>query len=450
MTERSLYNKALAPEAHHPRFKNDTDPGGRMMVFLAAIVLALFCAWPTASRGAGFALIQQGTAAMAQGNAFVAEADDPSAIFYNPAGLNQIKRPQAYVATFLNFPDREFKGLGGTDSETKPRLYHTGAFYLVYPANERVALGLGYFSPFGLGTDWPADWAGRYITTFSQLKTYTLNPVISLKLTDNLPVAGGVNFLYSDVKITRKFPIIPQPLLDGKSDIEGSGTGFGANFGVLYEPVEGLKFGLAYRSPIEVDHGGRLVLSFPAFLRGQLPRSVEGSAKILYPPSLTFGVSISRFKPFTFNVDATWTGWSTYQDLTIKLDQTILVNGRPTSAIVTEKNWHDTWALRFGAGWQVKENIKIRAGYTFDMTPVPASTLEPQVPDSNRHIFAVGSELKIWRLTLAFAYNFILNESRDKDNFYTINGVPLPAPDQANGTYRSHTHSLGLSTTFHF
>ena len=77
------------------------------MVLLAAIVLALLCGWPTVSRGAGFALIQQGTAAMAQGNAFVAEADDPSAIFYNPAGLNQIKRPQAYVATFLNFPDRE-------------------------------------------------------------------------------------------------------------------------------------------------------------------------------------------------------------------------------------------------------------------------------------------------------------------------------------------------------
>ena len=450
MIGRRLNHSPLDSASRSPLKKNDTDPGGGMLVFLAAMVLALACGWPTVSRGAGFALIQQGTAAMAQGNAFVAEADDPSAIFYNPAGLNQIKRPQVYVATFLNYPDRRYHGPGGTDSGTRPRLYHTGAAYVVYPAHEHVALGVGYFSPFGLGTDWPPDWAGRYITTYSKLKTYNLNPVISVKLTDNLSIAGGVNFLYSDVKITRKFPIIPKPLLDGKSDIEGSGTGIGANFGILYEPVQGFKFGLAYRTPIEVNHGGRLVLSFPAFLRGRLPRSVEGSAKILYPPSLTFGVSVNRFKPFTFNVDATWTGWSTYQDLAVRLDQTILVNGRPASALVTEKNWHDAWALRFGAGWQVKENMKIRAGYTFDMTPVPASTMEPQVPDSNRHIFAVGSELKIWRLTLAFAYNFILNESRDKDNLYTLNGVPLPAADQVNGTYKSHTHSLGLSTTFHF
>lgn len=84
------------------------------------------------------------------------------------------------------------------------------------------------------------------------------------------------------------------------------------------------------------------------------------------------------------------------------------------------------------------------------MTPVPDSTLEPQVPDSNRHIFAVGSELKIWRLTLALAYNFILNEPRNKDNLFAVNGVPLPEPAQVNGMYHSHTHSLGLSTTFQF
>ncbi len=450
MAERKPNRAVMDPGARTRRGRTGAGLGGGLAFFLAAMVLGLICGLPSLSQGAGFALIQQGTAAMAQGNAFVAEADDPSAIFYNPAGLTQIKRPQAYVATFLNFPDREYKGPGGGDAETKPRMYHTGAFYLVYPLHDHVVLGLGYFSPFGLGTDWPGDWAGRYITTFSQLKTYTLNPVISLKLNDKLSVAGGVNFLYSDVRLRGKVPIIPQPLLDGKSHLEGSGTGIGANFGVLYEPLQGVKLGLAYRSHIQVEHDGRLVLSFPSFLRGIQPRSVEGSANLVFPPSITFGVSVNRFKPFTFNVDATWTGWSTYKSLDIKLDQPVLVNGRFVTNIATEKNWHDAWALRFGVGYQLKENMKIRAGYTFDMTPVPSSTLEPQVPDSNRHIFALGSELKVWRLTLAFAYNFILNEPRDKDNLIAINNVPLPEPAQVNGTYRSQTHSVGLSTTFHF
>jgi long-chain fatty acid transport protein len=449
MAEKRFNPVSFRPSAClNPHTKGKHNEGW-VTAFLAGLVLTLAWGLPSASEGAGFALVQQGTAAMAQGNAFVAEADDPSAIFYNPAGLNQLKRPQVYLGTFFNYPHRDYHGLKGDTSKTRHVFYDSGSFFLAVPCNSRVALGFGYFTPFGLGSDWPADWGGRYITTFSRLKTYNLNPVISLKLTDNLSVAGGVNFLWSDVRLRRKIPVIPKPLIDGKSDLTGTGMGVGANFGLLYEPLQGVKLGVSYRSPISVDHSGRLELSFPAFVRNT-PRSVGGSAKLLYPPSLTFGVSVNRFQPLTFNVDATWTGWSTYKQLEVKLNQAIPVSGRLASSILTEKNWHDAWALRFGANWRVKENMKIRAGYTFDMTPVPDSTLEPQVADSNRHIFAIGAETKIWKLTLGIAYNFILNEPRHKDNLIAFNGVPLADADQANGRYQSHTHSLGLSTTFQF
>jgi long-subunit fatty acid transport protein len=72
------------------------------------------------------------------------------------------------------------------------------------------------------------------------------------------------------------------------------------------------------------------------------------------------------------------------------------------------------------------------------------------VPDSNRHIFAIGGDLKIRRATLGIAYNFLLNATRYKDNTFTINGLPLPNPYQVNGKYNSTTHSLGLSSKFEF
>ncbi len=72
------------------------------------------------------------------------------------------------------------------------------------------------------------------------------------------------------------------------------------------------------------------------------------------------------------------------------------------------------------------------------------------MPDSNRHILAVGGDLKLKRLTLGIAYNLILNETRHKENTYTINGIPLPLADQANGRYQSITHTLGLSSSFRF
>lgn len=71
--------------------------------------------------------------------------------------------------------------------------YHCASFYIAGPVHDRVAVGLGYFPPFGLGTVWPPTWAGRYITTYSSLKTYNVNPVVSVKVLKNLSLAAGFN-----------------------------------------------------------------------------------------------------------------------------------------------------------------------------------------------------------------------------------------------------------------
>jgi long-chain fatty acid transport protein len=415
-----------------------------VLLMLIAAVISGLCGWTAKAYGAGFALIQQGTAAMAQGNAFVADASDASAIFYNPAGLNQLKTPQVYVGTFLNYPDRNFSG-GGLDSQTNHRLYKSLTTYIAFPVHKRVAVGIGFFSPFGMGTVWPPTWAGRYITTYSSLKTYTLNPAVSVKVLDNLSVAAGVDFLWSRVKLKRKVKV-PFGLPDGEFNLNGDGSGAGYNFGLLYEPVSGIKLGVAYRSKISVNHHGDLTSTLPKPLQSSL---IQGSAGIIYPASLTVGIAYSRLKPFTFEFDTTWTGWSSYSKLKLHLDRPMMVNGVMTNTITTPKNWHDAWAFRFGANYKVWDGFKIRAGYIYDLTPVPDSSFDPQVPDANRHIFTVGGDMKVLkRFTLGIAYNFILVESRTKNNTIVVNGVP--APLQANGNYTSNVQSLGLSCTFQF
>jgi long-chain fatty acid transport protein len=406
---------------------------------------SFLCWWPVAAWGAGFALIQQGTAAMAQGNAFVAEADDASAIFYNPAGLNQLKKPQVYQGFFLNYPDRDYSG-GGQDSETNHRWYKSMTAFCALPVHERVALGIGFFSPFGLGSAWPPTWAGRYITTFSSLKTYSLNPVVSVKTLENLSVAAGFDIMWSDVELKRKSQVLGGMLPDAEINLSGKGQGLGYNLGLLYEPLSGVKLGVSYRSPISVKHNGDLATRLPS----PLPATpvVLGSATIVFPASLTMGLSYSRFTPFTFEFDTTWTGWSSYDKLKVRLDSPILSNGVMTSVLTTPKNWHDAWAFRFGANYEIKKGMKIRAGYIYDLTPVPDSSFDPQVPDANRHIFTVGGDMKIWRFTLGIAYNYILVEGRSKDNTILTNGVP--APLQANGRYNSNIQSLGLSWSFQF
>lgn len=418
---------------------------GNSFVWLILVAVSLLCWCTSAAWGSGFALMQQGTAAMGQGNAFVAEASDASAIFYNPAGLNQLKRAQVYQGVFLNHPDREYSG-GGQDSQTNHRLYSSMTTYIAIPLHDRVAVGIGFFSPFGLGSAWPPTWAGRYITTFSSLKTYNLNPVISVKVLDNLSLAAGFDALWSKVHLKRKTQILGGRLSDGELDYSGDGNGVGYNFGAFYEPLAGVKLGASYRSQIKVKHFGDFTTTLPSPFPAT-PGS-QSSAALVLPPSLTMGISYSQLKPFTFEFDTTWTGWSTYKKLKVNLADPVSANGVLTTTLATPKNWHDAWAFRFGANYEIKEGMKVRAGYIYDLTPVPDSSFDPQVPDANRHIFTVGGDLKIMRFTLGIAYNYILSESRTKNNAIPVNGVP--APLQANGRYNSDVHSLGLSCTFQF
>jgi long-chain fatty acid transport protein len=400
----------------------------------------------TAAGAAGFAILQQGTAAMAQGNAFVAQADDPSAVFYNPAGLMQLKQPEIYFNTVFSSTNRTYTSPGGAYTTAKHEIFAIPAFYGVLPVHERVVLGFGMFSPFGMGTTWPPEWAGRYLTTSSRLKTYNANPVVAVKVLDNLSVAAGLDVLYSSVQIRRRslrmlaFPVLSEM----KNDYEGDGFGLGYNLGLLYEPVEGIKFGVSYRSQIKVTHSGDLRVS--------LTTPVQGDATVVYPPSVTWGVAYSQLKPFVFEFDVTWTGWSTYDNLHLLLKQPIpgTLPGQIMTDISQEKNWFDAFAFRLGANYEVQPGMKVRAGYIYDMTPVPNSSFDPTVPDANRHILTVGGDYQINRFTLGLAYNFILSENRSKANNLGVNGVPLPAALQANGKYKSDNHSLGLSLSCKF
>ena len=61
--------------------------------------------------GEAFRILDQGAAATGQGDAFAAQADDPSALFYNPAGMTQLPGVQVYVGTLI---------VGGNISFTSP------------------------------------------------------------------------------------------------------------------------------------------------------------------------------------------------------------------------------------------------------------------------------------------------------------------------------------------
>src|SRR5476649_2035246 len=80
----------------------------------------------------GFSTQFVGAKALGQGNAFVAEADDPSAVYFNPAGMSQLQGTQLSVgaAGLLPFTDRS--GAGVPDDSMKRELGVLPNFYLTH------------------------------------------------------------------------------------------------------------------------------------------------------------------------------------------------------------------------------------------------------------------------------------------------------------------------------
>ena len=151
----------------------------------------------------GFLIPNQDAFAIGRGNAFAATADNPSAIYYNPAGITQIPNNDLQIGD-LNYLglNVEYHSPIGAEANTKfevipiPQL-----FYTLTPTNLALpfSFGLGIYAPFGLGVKWPEDSHHASQAIDSKLYYFTINPVVAYKVLDSLSVAVGPTFNYSKI-----------------------------------------------------------------------------------------------------------------------------------------------------------------------------------------------------------------------------------------------------------
>src|SRR5690349_1226436 len=119
---KQIYEAALA-EARTPA---DRYP---RKIAAGAVLLGLMSLSGPAVYGVGFRLPNQDPVGIARGNAFAATADNPSAIYYNPAGITQLEGIQAQAGLYLISADTSYTSPSGVKAETDaspqpvPQLY---------------------------------------------------------------------------------------------------------------------------------------------------------------------------------------------------------------------------------------------------------------------------------------------------------------------------------------
>jgi long-chain fatty acid transport protein len=369
------------------------------------ILTFMACLLSATAFGAGFSIFEQGAKASGMAGAFVATADDPSAVFYNPAGLAQQRSLSVLGgATFINFTN-EFNGdpnspvTAGVDAKYNRHTFVPPNMYAILPIGENLTVGVGVFAAWGLRTDWAEPFPGRYISKDADLKTTSVNPAIAWKSTDGrIAIGGGVEYRRARVILSAN-RLALNPFTNRIVDVANIrlasdyGDDIGWNLGVLYKPTAQWRFGASYRSDMDIDLDGDADVQqiptgnaqFDAIVATQLPPDQPINTTLPFPAVAVAGVAFSPTPTWDFEFDVTHMTWKRFKALAVNFETT------PTASFSREQNWEDSSAFRFGVNHKATEMWDVRLGAVYDQNPQPVEAVSPLLPDADRIGVTMGT-----------------------------------------------------------
>ncbi len=356
------------------------------------------------ANAAGFQLTENSTVSMGRafGGAGVV-GDDLSAIANNAAGMSLFKGDIAVQGgtTLVNLR----APLEATINDVVPAdavatsLSAIPQGYAVKRINDKMTVGFGISTPFGLESEYDMDWGNGYGGLFgvrSYIATVDFNPSVSYKVTDKLSVGMGLSAQYLKAVLTSNNIPVTNPF--GGADIpsyfkvKGDSWGFGYDIGAMYEFNDNTRVGLSYRSKVDHDVEGTTYV-------GAYNTDVDGTtANVVLPETVILSGFHKVNDKFGLSGIVKWTNWSRFQELAIYNPQ--------MDPSITPENWRDTWSAGVGVDYYANQDLTLRFGLGYDMGAVDSPEFRTaRIPDSDRIQLGLGASWKYNEsITVDFGY----------------------------------------------
>lgn len=399
------------------------------LIFVAPLGLSLL-ALSIAAHAGGFALDGPGSAAM--GNSYAGQvtgAHDLSDLFANPAVLTQFPNKQviadnlllnysikisegatARTATDANI-DLTTNGSAGTNGGNT---LYIPALYASQALSDKTYFGFGVSVPWGIKSNYPDQWVGRYQAIDSEITSLNLTPVIAHRWNNQLSVAGGVQLQYLDAKMSSAIDfgsvvgLGPNAALDGKAEVTGDNWAFGYQLGLLYAPTEYSRFGISYISKIHHDLQGKTDFAVPDVLVDAVTATgafvdTDVSFDITTPEKLTIGWQQRIAPQVELVTDAVYTRWSRVKSLVINSDNP----NQPDD--VTVFDWQNNWRYSAGLNYFYSPELTLRTGIGYEGTAVTQAYFGPRVPIPNKYLLSFGASYHVsdrWSVDVAYTHEF--------------------------------------------
>ena len=382
------------------------------------MTLGLVLALALPSFGEGLRILDQNAAAAAQGGAFAAQANNPSAVHYNPAAMTDLPGLQMTIGTLLVNGQIDFThtsgatvegDFGGTVSNPPPSSFFLTARFgnPGFASLDAVALGLGVYAPFGNLTNYPRDSDIATVAIRSTAPIIDITPTVAFRVNPALALGIGLDiYTFSGLFGEGQAEIHQQagerlaglPFVDAGDNIEvhGKDTALGYHASLLWTPLRNaqtqplVNVAVVFRSQTTLN------------LTGQLQNRNSGAsfgarANLMLPQVITAGLAVwpirDTRRAWKVEVNLDHADWTSYKNLDITLD---LPNG--TRAVLpSPRNWKSVFVVLAGTeytwmrpAWLPDWDVSLRGGYVYAESPVPERTFRPNVPDANSHSYSIG------------------------------------------------------------
>jgi len=403
---------------------------------------ALLAVPATQALASGYNLAGTGSKALAMGGAFRGIADDWSAVFWNPAGLAG-QGNSIYLEGKLLMPTSTITGtdpfLKSGETTSEDAMFPAGAFGMTYKINEKMTLGLGVYAPTAAGATFnnlfaiePTDMMGEDPgeTDWDGMMTVIdIHPSIGYQINDKLSVGLGLTLKYGSVSFA--YPIAyptgytsPMPeYLALYAAMEGTGIGFGANIGILYDVTPKLHIGASYSSAASIGISGTMdqTLYSPSILYGTVEATVDVEADFPTPQEAGLGIAYDVNDKLTVGVDVMWTNWTAVDVVPITvtgtdLSMTLGATTEPTDQELA-LNYEDVIRFNLGAAYKFNEKLDLYVGYYYDPSAIPVEELDPAITDFvDKMNFSFGAKYMITpKIGAVGYYEYVFGKAREAE-----------------------------------
>jgi len=352
-----------------------------------------------------------GSKANAMGKAFTGLADDPSAVFYNPAGLVfqreglSVQTYGLYVMTDLTYTAATAQLPGpfaayvpvtnsAFENPSDESVIFPG-FFLNYHKGD-VAVGAGLYVPYGGGKFKYENYKGiTGLTVEQSLGLIAFGGSMAVKLSDSFSLGVSLTGYLGQYTFSQTVPsALAMALGTSKSDDISAVAAVGGNFGLMYKASDSLSFGATAKLPVRITVDGTTTITNTEF---------DKAAELRLPWYVTLGMALKASPELTITFDFNYALYSSMDKYTF------LYRGYPDSNGQVEDvrtGYTDATYFALGADYKASDDLSLRGGVTF----TPHATLDDAISlscDVTHITFALGGAYKFapeFELTLSLHY----------------------------------------------